>query len=102
MSLRTEGHLSPGPEAAEREDEGTKTPPPQTLLPLEERATHFRDMLLERGVRACALPAAPGASGGTRLPAEVVGSGKGHSGAPGLEGRAAGKGVRGRAALCTA
>ncbi|XP_039691916.1 transcription elongation regulator 1-like protein [Pteropus medius] len=49
---RTEGHLSPGPEEAEREDEGTKTPPPQTLLPLEERATHFRDMLLERGVSA--------------------------------------------------
>lgn len=49
---RTEGHLSPGPEEAEREDEGTKTPPPQTLLPLEERVTHFRDMLLERGVSA--------------------------------------------------
>ncbi|ELK11804.1 Transcription elongation regulator 1-like protein [Pteropus alecto] len=52
LFLRTEGHLSPGPEEAEREDEDTKTPPPQTLLPLEERATHFRDMLLERGVSA--------------------------------------------------
>ncbi|EPY86490.1 hypothetical protein CB1_000309021 [Camelus ferus] len=52
---RTEGLASPGPEEAEREDPGTKTPPPaQILLPLEERATHFRDMLLERG---CCLKA---------------------------------------------
>ncbi|XP_064344696.1 transcription elongation regulator 1-like protein [Camelus dromedarius] len=50
---RTEGLASPGPEEAEREDPGAKTPPPaQILLPLEERATHFRDMLLERGVSA--------------------------------------------------
>ncbi|XP_059889811.1 transcription elongation regulator 1-like protein [Delphinus delphis] len=49
---RTEGHVSPGPEEAERKDTGAKTPPPQILLPLEERVTHFRDMLLERGVSA--------------------------------------------------
>ncbi|XP_006755039.1 PREDICTED: transcription elongation regulator 1-like protein, partial [Myotis davidii] len=49
---RTEGQVSPGPEEAEREDKGTRTPPPQILLPLEERVTHFRDMLLERGVSA--------------------------------------------------
>nr|KAF6304431.1 transcription elongation regulator 1 like [Myotis myotis] len=49
---RTEGLVSPGPEEAEREDKGTRTPPPQILLPLEERVTHFRDMLLERGVSA--------------------------------------------------
>ncbi|XP_059517922.1 transcription elongation regulator 1-like protein [Myotis daubentonii] len=48
---RTEGLVSPGPEEAEREDKGTGTPP-QILLPLEERVTHFRDMLLERGVSA--------------------------------------------------
>ncbi|KAM9051767.1 transcription elongation regulator 1-like protein [Megaptera novaeangliae] len=48
----TEGHVSPGPEEAERKDTGAKTPPPQILLPLEERVTHFRDMLLERGVSA--------------------------------------------------
>lgn len=47
---RTEGLVSPGPEEVEREDKGTRTPPPQILLPLEERVTHFRDMLLERGV----------------------------------------------------
>ncbi|ELK36797.1 Transcription elongation regulator 1-like protein [Myotis davidii] len=47
---RTEGQVSPGPEEAEREDKGTRTPPPQILLPLEERVTHFRDMLLERGI----------------------------------------------------
>ncbi|XP_026350205.2 transcription elongation regulator 1-like protein [Ursus maritimus] len=49
---RTEGHVSPGPEEAEGQDKGTRTPPPQILLPLEERVTHFRDMLLERGVSA--------------------------------------------------
>nr|XP_036293866.1 transcription elongation regulator 1-like protein [Pipistrellus kuhlii] len=49
---RTEGHVSPGPEEAEREDKGARTLPPQILLPLEERVTHFRDMLLERGVSA--------------------------------------------------
>ncbi|XP_016059601.1 PREDICTED: transcription elongation regulator 1-like protein [Miniopterus natalensis] len=49
---RTEGDVSPGPEEAEREDKGARTPPPQILLPLEERVTHFRDMLLERGVSA--------------------------------------------------
>ncbi|XP_064125232.1 transcription elongation regulator 1-like protein [Loxodonta africana] len=49
---RTEGHQSSEPEEAEREDGTTKTPPPQILLPLEERVTHFRDMLLERGVSA--------------------------------------------------
>lgn len=59
MFLRTEGHQSPGPEEAEREDKGTKTPPPQTLPPLEERATHFRDMLLERGVRPGRAPQPP-------------------------------------------
>ena len=48
---RTEGHVSPGPEEAERQDMGAKSPLPQILLPLEERAAHFRDMLLERGVR---------------------------------------------------
>ncbi|XP_036121685.1 transcription elongation regulator 1-like protein [Molossus molossus] len=49
---RTEGHVSPGPEEVERGDKGTRTPPPQILLPLEERVSHFRDMLLERGVSA--------------------------------------------------
>ncbi|XP_061259854.1 transcription elongation regulator 1-like protein [Bos javanicus] len=49
---RTEGHVSPSAEEAERQDVGAKTPLPQILLPLEERATHFRDMLLERGVSA--------------------------------------------------
>ncbi|XP_022355002.1 transcription elongation regulator 1-like protein [Enhydra lutris kenyoni] len=49
---RTEGHGSPGPEEAEGQDKGAGTPPPQILLPLEERVTHFRDMLLERGVSA--------------------------------------------------
>ncbi|KAM5321923.1 LOW QUALITY PROTEIN: transcription elongation regulator 1-like protein [Glossophaga mutica] len=50
---RTEGRcVSPGPEEAEGKDKGPRTPPPQILLPLEERATHFRDMLLERGVSA--------------------------------------------------
>ncbi|XP_045710564.1 transcription elongation regulator 1-like protein [Phyllostomus hastatus] len=50
---RTEGHTSPGPEDAERKDRGPRTPPPpQILPPLEERVTHFRDMLLERGVSA--------------------------------------------------
>ncbi|XP_025323454.1 transcription elongation regulator 1-like protein [Canis lupus dingo] len=49
---RTEGHMSPGPEETEGEAKSIKTPPPQILLPLEERVTHFRDMLLERGVSA--------------------------------------------------
>ncbi|XP_042636337.1 transcription elongation regulator 1-like protein [Orycteropus afer afer] len=49
---RTEGHESSEPEEVEREDTAVKTPPPQVLLPLEERVTHFRDMLLERGVSA--------------------------------------------------
>ncbi|XP_025252818.1 transcription elongation regulator 1-like protein [Theropithecus gelada] len=49
---RTEGCGSPRPEEAKREDKGTRTPPPQILLPLEERVTHFRHMLLERGVSA--------------------------------------------------
>ncbi|XP_072596533.1 transcription elongation regulator 1-like protein isoform X2 [Vulpes vulpes] len=49
---RTEGHVSPGPEEAEGEAKSIRTPPPQILLPLEERVTHFRDMLLERGVSA--------------------------------------------------
>ncbi|XP_072660949.1 transcription elongation regulator 1-like protein [Canis lupus baileyi] len=49
---RTEGHMSPGPEEMEGEAKSIKTPPPQILLPLEERVTHFRDMLLERGVSA--------------------------------------------------
>ncbi|MBZ3883067.1 Transcription elongation regulator 1-like protein [Sciurus carolinensis] len=51
-SGRTEDCQSPGPEEAQPEDRGTGTPPPQILLPLEERVTHFRDMLLERGVSA--------------------------------------------------
>lgn len=37
-------------------DKGPRTPPPQILLPLEERVTHFRDMLLERGVRTLNNP----------------------------------------------
>ncbi|XP_066211274.1 transcription elongation regulator 1-like protein [Saccopteryx leptura] len=49
---RTEGQVRVGPEEAEREDRDSRTPPPQILLPLEERVTHFRDMLLERGVSA--------------------------------------------------
>ncbi|KAI4557725.1 hypothetical protein MJG53_018478 [Ovis ammon polii x Ovis aries] len=49
---RTEGHVSPGPEEAERQDVGAKSPLPQILQPLEERAARFRDMLLERGVSA--------------------------------------------------
>ncbi|KAM9197123.1 transcription elongation regulator 1-like protein [Dugong dugon] len=49
---RAEGHQSSEPEEVERGDGAAKTPPPQILLPLEERVTHFRDMLLERGVSA--------------------------------------------------
>ncbi|XP_012636880.3 transcription elongation regulator 1-like protein [Microcebus murinus] len=49
---RTEGRESPEPAEAGKEDGGARTPPPQVLLPLEERAAHFRDMLLERGVSA--------------------------------------------------
>ncbi|XP_006867541.1 PREDICTED: transcription elongation regulator 1-like protein [Chrysochloris asiatica] len=49
---RTEGHESLDPEEVEREDGAPRTPLPQVLLPLEERVTHFRDMLLERGVSA--------------------------------------------------
>ncbi|XP_010619765.2 transcription elongation regulator 1-like protein [Fukomys damarensis] len=49
---RMEGYESPCLGEAEREDKGARTPPPKILLPLEERATHFRDMLLERGVSA--------------------------------------------------
>ncbi|XP_076980555.1 transcription elongation regulator 1-like protein [Tamandua tetradactyla] len=49
---RTEGHASPEPDGTEKGDKATETPPPQILLPLEERVTHFRDMLLERGVSA--------------------------------------------------
>ncbi|XP_055281867.1 transcription elongation regulator 1-like protein [Moschus berezovskii] len=49
---RTEGHMSPGPAEAERQEVDAKTALPQILLPLEERAAHFRDMLLERGVSA--------------------------------------------------
>ncbi|XP_053778919.1 transcription elongation regulator 1-like protein [Desmodus rotundus] len=49
---RTEGHVSPAPEEADRKDKGPRTLSPQILLPLEERVTHFRDMLLERGVSA--------------------------------------------------
>ncbi|XP_019499622.1 PREDICTED: transcription elongation regulator 1-like protein [Hipposideros armiger] len=49
---RTEGHMNPEPEEADQGDKDTRTPPPQILLPLEERVTHFRDMLLERGVSA--------------------------------------------------
>jgi hypothetical protein len=51
VSQRTEGCECPEPDEAQQEDKDTRTPPPQILLPLEERATHFRDMLLERGVR---------------------------------------------------
>uniref|UniRef100_A0A8C2MWB3 Transcription elongation regulator 1-like protein n=3 Tax=Cricetulus griseus TaxID=10029 RepID=A0A8C2MWB3_CRIGR len=49
---RTESCESPGPEETQHVDKGPQTPPPQILLPLEERVTHFRDMLLERGVSA--------------------------------------------------
>ncbi|XP_055464871.1 transcription elongation regulator 1-like protein [Psammomys obesus] len=49
---RTESCESPGPEDTQQVDKGPQTPPPQILLPLEERVTHFRDMLLERGVSA--------------------------------------------------
>ncbi|KAM5240618.1 transcription elongation regulator 1-like protein [Hipposideros larvatus] len=49
---RTEGHMNPETEEADQGDKDTRTPPPQILLPLEERVTHFRDMLLERGVSA--------------------------------------------------
>ncbi|XP_059106400.1 transcription elongation regulator 1-like protein [Peromyscus eremicus] len=49
---RTESCESPGPEETQQVDKGPQTPPPQILLPLEERVTHFRDMLLERGVSA--------------------------------------------------
>lgn len=51
MSPRTESCESPGPEETQQVDKGPQTPPLQILLPLEERVTHFRDMLLERGVR---------------------------------------------------
>ncbi|KAH0507917.1 Transcription elongation regulator 1-like protein [Microtus ochrogaster] len=47
---RTESCESP--EETQQVDKGPQTPPPQILLPLEERVTHFRDMLLERGVSA--------------------------------------------------
>lgn len=33
------------------EETNVKAPEHQIMLPLEERITHFRDMLLERGVR---------------------------------------------------
>lgn len=49
---RTESCEGPGPEDTHQVDKGPQTPPPQILLPLEERVTHFRDMLLERGVSA--------------------------------------------------
>uniref|UniRef100_A0A8C5JXX9 Transcription elongation regulator 1-like protein n=2 Tax=Jaculus jaculus TaxID=51337 RepID=A0A8C5JXX9_JACJA len=49
---RTEGCEGPGPEEGPQEDRRPQTPPPQILPPLEERVTHFRDMLLERGVSA--------------------------------------------------
>ncbi|XP_045147309.1 transcription elongation regulator 1-like protein [Echinops telfairi] len=48
---RTEGHEILEPEA-EREGGAVEMPPAQVLLPLEERVTRFRDMLLERGVSA--------------------------------------------------
>ncbi|EGW11717.1 Transcription elongation regulator 1-like protein [Cricetulus griseus] len=50
---RTESCESPGPEETQHVDKGPQTPPPQILLPLEERVTHFRDMLLERGAFLC-------------------------------------------------
>ncbi|GAB1292832.1 Transcription elongation regulator 1-like protein [Apodemus speciosus] len=46
---RTESCGSLGTEDTQKVDKGPQTPPPQILLPLEERVTHFRDMLLERG-----------------------------------------------------
>ncbi|XP_006147057.1 transcription elongation regulator 1-like protein [Tupaia chinensis] len=49
---RTESCGSPRPEEAESEDKGTRTPPPQILLPLEEPVTHFRDQQLDHGVSA--------------------------------------------------
>lgn len=49
---RTESSDCSGPEDTQQVDKGPQTPPPQILLPLEERVTHFRDMLLERGVSA--------------------------------------------------
>ncbi|XP_031812902.1 transcription elongation regulator 1-like protein isoform X1 [Sarcophilus harrisii] len=61
QNMKTKRNKLEGPqsielEKMEREDQAQNTPPPlppnQILLPLEERATHFRDMLLERGVSA--------------------------------------------------
>ncbi|XP_042557396.1 transcription elongation regulator 1-like protein [Dipodomys spectabilis] len=49
---RTDGGESRGPDEVQQEDKGSGAPPAQVLLPLEERATRFRDMLLERGVSA--------------------------------------------------
>ncbi|XP_043841864.1 transcription elongation regulator 1-like protein [Dromiciops gliroides] len=57
QNMKTKRNKLEGPqnielEKPEKEDRGQNTPPHQILLPLEERATHFRDMLLERGVSA--------------------------------------------------
>ncbi|XP_074092392.1 transcription elongation regulator 1-like protein [Macrotis lagotis] len=61
QNMKTKRNKLEGPqsielEKPEKESEAQNTPPPlpphQILLPLEERATHFRDMLLERGVSA--------------------------------------------------
>uniref|UniRef100_A0A8C3MW15 Transcription elongation regulator 1-like protein n=1 Tax=Geospiza parvula TaxID=87175 RepID=A0A8C3MW15_GEOPR len=49
---KTEECQAAGPAGAEEEQAGEEGSAPQISPPLEERITHFRDMLLERGVSA--------------------------------------------------
>uniref|UniRef100_A0A8C5JBF5 Transcription elongation regulator 1-like protein n=1 Tax=Junco hyemalis TaxID=40217 RepID=A0A8C5JBF5_JUNHY len=49
---RTEECQAAGPAGAEEEQAGEEGSAPRISPPLEERITHFRDMLLERGVSA--------------------------------------------------
>ncbi|KAM6265761.1 transcription elongation regulator 1-like protein [Porphyrio hochstetteri] len=49
---KTEDAPAAGQGKAETEERSEETPAPEVTPPLEERITHFRDMLLERGVSA--------------------------------------------------
>ncbi|NWR60513.1 TCRGL protein, partial [Bucorvus abyssinicus] len=49
---KTEDSQAADPGKAETEEKNEETSAPQITPPLEERITHFRDMLLERGVSA--------------------------------------------------
>nr|XP_013809470.1 PREDICTED: transcription elongation regulator 1-like protein [Apteryx mantelli mantelli] len=51
-SVQTEDSQSPDQRKDDAEEKNVKTSAHQIMLPLEERITHFRDMLLERGVSA--------------------------------------------------